>query len=49
MLWFNFSSFFISFIIIYHQTQKQKKIKFKPKIKLNHSIYIFTMFVNIMR
>ena len=28
------------FIIHYH-TQKQKKTKFKPRIKLNHTIYIY--------
>ena len=26
-------------IIIHYLTQKQKKIKFKPRIKLNHNIY----------
>ena len=41
MLWFNFilGSNFIFLIIIHYHTQKQKKIKFEPRIKLNHSIY----------
>ena len=46
MLWFNFipglSFRFFSFklIFVHYHTQKQKKIKFKPRIKLNHNIYI---------
>ena len=46
MLWFNFTpglNFdFLCFklIIIYYHTQTQRKIKFKPGIKLNHNIYI---------
>ena len=46
MLWFNFilgSNFiFLCFklIIIYYHTQKQRKIKFKPRTKLNHNIYM---------
>ena len=45
MLWFNFipGLIFIFFcfklIIIYYHTQKQKKIKIKPRIKMNHNIY----------
>ena len=45
MLWFNFilgSNFiFLCFklIIIYYKTQKQKKIKFEPRITLNHNNY----------
>ena len=45
MLWFNFilgSNFiFLCFklIIIYYKTQKQKKIKFEARIKLNHNNY----------
>ena len=45
MLWFNFvlgSNFiFLCFklIIIHYNTQKQKKIKFEPRIKLNHNIH----------
>ena len=27
-------------IIIHYHTQKQKKIKFEPRINLNHNIYI---------
>ena len=44
MLWFNFilGSYFIflcfKLIIIHYNTQKQKKIKFEPRIKLNHNI-----------
>ena len=43
VLWFNFvlGSNFISLclklVIIHYHTQKQRKIKFKPRIKLNHS------------
>ena len=43
MLWFSFilglNVIFLCFklIIIHHHTQKQKKIKFKPRIKLNHN------------
>ena len=46
MLWFNFvlgSNFiFLCFklVIIHYNTQKQKKTKFEPRIKLNHNIYI---------
>ena len=46
MLWFNFilglNFIFLCFklIIIYYHTQKQRKIKFKPKTKLNHNMYI---------
>ena len=42
--WFKFS--FLLFqahyhvIIIHYHTQKQKKRKFEPRIKLNHNIYI---------
>ena len=45
MLWFSFilgSNFlFLCFklIIIYHDTQKQRNIKFKPRTKLNHNTY----------
>ena len=45
MLWFSFilgSNFIFlccKLIIIYYYTQKQRKIKFKPKTKLNHNIY----------
>ena len=45
MLWFkiflglNFIFFCFKLIIIYYHTQKQKKIKFKPRIILNHNIY----------
>ena len=47
MLWFNFilGSNFISLClkltIIHYITQKQKNIKFEPRIKLNHNIYIY--------
>ena len=46
MLWFNFilgSNFiFLCFklVIIYYHTQKQRKIKFKPRTKLNHAQHI---------
>ena len=45
MLWFNFilgpNFIFLCFklIIIHYHTKKQRKIKFEPKIKLNHNIY----------
>ena len=46
MLWFNFMLglnfilFCVKHIIIHYHTQKQKKIKFKPRIELNHNRYI---------
>ena len=46
MLWFNFILglnfifFCFKLIIIHYHTPKQKKIKFKPRIKLNHNRYI---------
>ena len=46
MLWFNFilglNFIFLCFklIIIHYRTQKQRKMKFKPRTKLNHNIYI---------
>ena len=46
MLWFNFMLglnfilFCVKHIIIHYHTQKQKKIKFKPRIELNHDRYI---------
>ena len=45
MLWFNFilglNFIFLcfKFIIIHYHTQKQRKTKFKPRIKLNYNIY----------
>ena len=45
MLWFNFilgsNVIFLclKLIIIHYNTQKQKKIKFEPRIKMNHNIY----------
>ena len=44
VLWFNFmlglNFIFLCFklIIIHYHTQKQREIKFKPRIKLNHNI-----------
>ena len=52
MLWFNFilglNFIFpcLKLIIIYYHTQKQKKIKFKPRTKLNHNIY--TTLINVI-
>ena len=46
MLWFNFilglNLIFFRFklIVKHYHTQKQKKIKFKPGIILNHNIYL---------
>ena len=45
MLWFNFvlglNFIFLCFklIIIHYHTQKQKKIEFKRRTKLNHNMY----------
>ena len=45
MLWFNFilglNFTFLCFklITMHYLTQKQRKIKFKPRMKLNHNIY----------
>ena len=44
MLWFNFilglnfTSLCFKLIIIYYHAPKQREIKFKPRIKLNHNI-----------
>ena len=46
LLWFNFALGLIfillcfKLIIIHYHTQKQRKIKIKPRIKLNHNISI---------
>ena len=46
MLWFNFIlglnfiSLCFKLIIIYYRTPKQREIKLKPRIKLNHNIYM---------
>ena len=45
MLWFNFilglnfNFFCFKLTIIYYHYPKQKEIKFKPRIKLNHNIF----------
>ena len=39
ILGLNFIFFCFKLIIIHYHTQKQKKIKFKPRIKLNNNIY----------
>ena len=51
MLWFhfildsNFIFFCFKLIIIHYNTQTQKKIKFVPRIKLNHNVYmVFNLF-----
>ena len=47
MLWFNFILGFnfiflcFNFIIIHYHTRKQRKIKLKPGIKLNHNITLY--------
>ena len=47
MLWFNFIpglnfiSHCFGVIIIHYLTPKQREIKFKPGMKLNHSIYMY--------
>ena len=56
MLWFNFilglkfNFFCFKLIIIYYHSPKQKEIKFKPRIKLNHNIdmegrWVFAQFL----
>ena len=35
----NFISLCCKLIIIHYHTPKQREIKFKPRIKLNHNIY----------
>ena len=40
ILGLNYIFFCFKVIITHYHTQKQKKIKFKPRIKLNHNIYI---------
>ena len=53
MLWFNFILglnfifFCFELIIIHYNTQKQKKIKFKPRRKLNHNIKIIHVQSNL--
>ena len=47
MLWFNFIlglnfiSLCFKLIIIHYHTQKQREIKFKPRMTLDHNIYIY--------
>ena len=51
MLWFDFilgSNFiFLCFklIIIHYHTPKQRKMKFEPRIKLNHNIYSIVLVI----
>ena len=43
MFWFKFKFYFLLFwgMVMYgNNFSKQKKIKFKPRVKLNHNIYI---------
>ena len=44
MLWFKIflglNIIVFCFIMIRYHTQKQKKIKFEPRIKLNHNVYV---------
>ena len=52
MLWFKFVlglnliPFCPKLIIVHYHIQKQKKIKFKPGIKLNHHSYIYSLSKN---
>ena len=52
MLWFNFThglnfiSLGFKLIFICYHTQKQREIKFKPRVKLNHNIYIYCRAIN---
>ena len=41
ILGLNFLFFCFKIIIVHYRTQKQKIIKFKPRIKLNHNTYIY--------
>ena len=41
ILGLNFLFFCFKIIIIHYHTQKQKIIKFKPRIELNHNTYIY--------
>ena len=47
MLWFSFIPglnvvfLCVKLIIIHYHTQTQRKIKFKPRMKLNHNVYIW--------
>ena len=51
--WFNFflglNYIFLCFklVIIHYLNQKQKKIKFKPRIKLNHNTYAHTNLIHL--
>ena len=38
--WFKFYFLLFKLIIMYYYTEKQRKLKFKPRIKLNHNIKI---------
>ena len=38
----NFIFFCFKLLIVHYHTQKQKKIEFKPRMKLNHNIYTLT-------
>ena len=52
MLWFSFilglnlNFFCFEVIIIYYHSPKQKEIKFKPRIELNHNIYNIYFYLN---
>ena len=38
--WFKFYFFCFKLIVIHYNTQKQKKTKSEPRMKLNHNIYL---------
>ena len=42
--WYNFIFLCFKGINIHSHTQKQRKIEFKPKIKLNHNYYVYFVF-----
>ena len=37
--WYKIYFLLFEFIILYYYTEKQRKLKFKPRIKLNHNIF----------
>ena len=53
MLWFNlilgsnFTLLCFKLIIMHYNTQKQKKVKFEPRIKLNHNSDYFLFPCNL--
>ena len=44
----NFIFLCFKLIIIHYNTQKQKKIKFEPRLKLNHNTYIHKVIIEAL-